>query len=169
MDRKEKSNLVSLVKDKLANNSFIAVVHYRGMSDKELFDMRSSLKEKDCGIKIAKNTLVKIAVKDTEFEPIAPHLVGPTAILYSQDPVALSKVLSDTAKQVESLKIITGFFDNKLVEESTIKSLAKLGSMEDVRASFIGRLKAVQSNFVRIVNAPNEGLASSFSNQVDAT
>lgn len=162
MNRDAKSAVVSDMKSNVVGSDFVVVVHYRGLTDKQLYDMRISLKSKKCGMKIAKNTLIRLAVKDTELEVIAPHLKGPTAILYSQDPIALSKVVSDTAKRSESLKIQVGFLDKALVSESTIQSLAKLGSLDEVRAAFIGKLKAVQSNFVRVVNAPNEGLASTF-------
>lgn len=165
MNKNQKSELVASLKDKLSKSSFVVIVHYRGMTDKQLYDMRVALKAKNCGIKISKNTLAKLAIKGTELEAIESHLSGPTAILYSNDPVALSKAVSDVAKQAEVLKIKVGFLDKALVNESAIKSLASLGSFDEVRASFIGKLKAVQSNFARIINAPNEGLASSFKNE----
>lgn len=165
MNRDEKTALVSELKDKAVNSDCVILVHYRGLTDKQLYDMRVALKSKDCGMKIAKNTLIRIAIKDTELEGLSEYLKGPTALLYSKDPVALSKIVSDTAKANEALKFQAGFLDKALVPESTIKSLASLGSLDDVRASFIGVLNAAQSNFVRILNAPSEGLASSFAKE----
>ncbi len=162
MNKTQKAELVSLLKDKLTSAVFVAVVHYRGMSDKQLYDMRIALKAKGCDMKIAKNTLVRVAIKGTDLEILSPHLSGPTAVLYSQDLIALSKVLSDFAKEIEVLKIKTGYLNKALVSENTINELAKLGSLEEVRASFIGTLKAAQSNFVRIIKAPEAGLASNF-------
>lgn len=160
MNRDQKSELVSFLKDKLLTSSFVALVHYRGMSDKDLYDMRISLKEKGCNMKIAKNTLTKVALKGSEMETLSEYLNGPTALLYSEDVVALSKVLADTAKKSEFLKIRAGFFNNAVIDEAAIKDLAKLGSLEDVRASFIGVLKGAQSHFVRILTAPEKGLAT---------
>lgn len=162
MNKNQKAELVSSLKSKLTNSVFVAVVHYRGMSDKQLYDMRVALKAKNCDMKIAKNTLVKVALKGTDLEILSPHLNGPTAILYSQDLIALSKVVSDFAKEVEFLKIKTGYLNKALVAESTINDLAKLGSLEEVRASFIDKLTAAQSNFVRIIKAPEAGLAENF-------
>ncbi len=160
MNKNQKSDLVTTLKNKLTSSAFVAVIHYRGMTDKQLYDMRVALKAKDCNIKIAKNTLVKVALKGTDLEVLTPHLSGPTAILYSQDVVALSKVLSDTSKQIDILKIKIGYFNKSLIAESAIKEMAKLGSLNDVRASFIGVLKGAQSNFVRILSAPEKGLAT---------
>ena len=164
MNRNEKEQLITSLKEKLSESTFVAIIHYRGMSDKQLYDMRVALKSKECGIKIAKNTLVKVAIQDTELEVLTPHLSGPTAILYSQDMVALSKILSDFAKEVEVLKIKIGYLNKELVSEDVIRDLAKLGSMEEVRSSFIGKLNGIQSGFVRILNAPESGMASSFEN-----
>lgn len=160
MDKNQKSKLVSSLKDKLTGSAFVSVVHYRGMNDKQLYDLRVALKSKGCNMKIAKNTLVKVAIKGTDLEALTPHLTGPTAILYSQDPVALAKAVSDMAKQVEVLKIKIGFFNKSLITEAVIKDMAKLGSLEEVRASFLGVLKGAQSNFVRILSAPEKGLAT---------
>ncbi|NBV06175.1 MAG: 50S ribosomal protein L10 [Proteobacteria bacterium] len=162
MNKNQKAELVSSLKDQLTNSVFVAVVHYRGMSDKQIYDMRVALKSKSCGMKIAKNTLIRVAIKGTDLEALTPHLKGPTAILYSQDLIALSKVISDFAKEIEVLKIKIGYLNKELITENTINDLAKLGSLEEVRASFIGKLKGIQSNFVRILNAPESGLASSF-------
>jgi large subunit ribosomal protein L10 len=160
MNRNQKSNLVSSLKSTLIGSAFVAVIHYRGMTDKQLYDLRVSLKSKGCNIKISKNTLVKVAIKGTELEALTEYLVGPVAVLYSQDPVALAKVISDTAKKVEVVKILTGFFNKTLMSEIAIKEMAKLGSLDEVRSSFIGLLKATQSKFVRVLNAPKDGLAT---------
>jgi len=160
MNRNQKSNLVSSLKSNLMGSAFVAVIHYRGMTDKQLYDLRVALKAKGCNMKISKNTLIKVAIKGTQLEPLNSFLVGPSAILYSQDPVILAKIISETTKQVQVLKIIAGFFNNSLMSESTIKEMAKLGSLDEVRASFIGIIKGAQSKFVRVLNAPKEGLAT---------
>jgi large subunit ribosomal protein L10 len=160
MNKEQKTSLVSSLKDKLTSSTFVAIVHYRGMTDKQLYNLRVSLKKKDCGLKIAKNTLIKLAVKGTDLEVLTPHLVGPTAVLYSNDPVALAKAVCDSAKEAKVLEIKTGFLNKALIDESTITAMAKLGSLEDVRASFLGMLKGAQSKFVRVLNAPEQGLAT---------
>lgn len=164
MNKNQKTELVSSLKDQLTASSFVAVVHYRGMNDKQLYDMRVALKSKGCSMKIAKNTLVKVAIKGTDLEILTPHLSGPTAILYSQDPVALAKVVSDFAKEFEVLKVKIGYLNKSLIANNVIGDLAKLGSLEEVRASFLGKLNGVQSNFVRVLNAHQSGVVSLLKN-----
>lgn len=160
--KEKKSTQISELKTNLEDSSFAVVIHYRGMTGRQLYDLRVKLKAKECGMKIAKNTLISLAVKGTQFESLSSHFKGPTAILYSKDPVALSKIVTDTLKEVESLKIRIGYLDKALIEDKTIANLAKLGSLTDVRSAFLGKLNAVQSNFVRVLIAPQSGLASLF-------
>ncbi len=164
MNKGQKSQLVAELKESLLDSSFIAIVYYRGMNDKQLYDMRVALKSNKCFMKIAKNTLVKVAIKDTDLEILSSELTGPNAILYSKDPVALAKIITNIAKDVEALKIRIGYFNKSIINANTIGNLAKLGSIEEVRASFVGVIKSAQSNFVRILNAPSSGLASLLKN-----
>ncbi len=164
MNKGQKSELVAKLKEDLLDSNFIAIIYYRGMNDKQLYNMRVALKSNNCFMKIAKNTLVKVAIKDTDLEILSPELTGPNAILYSKDPVALAKVLTDVAKEVEALKIRIGYLNKSIINVGAISNLAKLGSMEEVRASFVGVIQSAQSNFVRILNAPSSGLASLLKN-----
>ena len=151
MNKKQKTTLVSEIKDNLVASSFVAVVHYRGMNDKQLYAMRLALRNKECSMKIAKNTLLRVALKGTELENLSPYLKGPTAVLYSNDPVALSKVIADTAKEIQFLKPQIAYLNNSLISENEIQSMAKLGSLQDVRASFVYTLKSVQSNMASLI------------------
>jgi large subunit ribosomal protein L10 len=162
--KSQKSEIISELKASLSSSKCIIIVHYRGISGKQLYDMRVSLKSKGCGMRIAKNTLSEIVVKDTDLNILAPYFKGPTAILYSQDPVSLSKAVFQASKELASLKVQVGFFEKALIKESEIESLSKLGSLEDVRASFLAVLTGTQSNFVRILNAPQSGLVSFLQN-----
>ncbi len=160
--KSKKTELVSNLKTKLEKSNFVVIVHYRGMDGQQLYNLRVSLRSKNCHMKIVKNTLVNIAIKDTQYESLSQFLKGPTAILHCEDPVALAKIVSDTAKEVKCFEVKAGFLDNSIIKEGEILNLAKLGSLEEVRASFIGKLTGIQSNFVGVLNAPQTGLVSLF-------
>lgn len=160
MNKDQKQNTINLIKSNLLQNQFIAVIHYRGMNDKQLYDMRVSLKSNGCGMKISKNTLLRIALRETKLDIISGYISGPSALLFSDDPVALSKIISDIAKKSEFLKIIVGLYNKNIVNEDAILNMAKLGSKEEVRSKFLGILNVAQSNFVRVLTAPGKGLAT---------
>ena len=90
MNKSQKSDTIMLIKKSLAESPSILIVHYRGMNCKQIHDMRVILKKNQCDIKIVKNTLAKLALKNTNLEVLAPYLNGPTAIAHSQDIISLS-------------------------------------------------------------------------------
>lgn len=164
MNRDQKVQLVSQIKEDLLNSSLVVLLHYRGLSDKGLYDLRKALKGKNANLKIAKNTLIKVAIKDTELSVLEPHLKGPTAIAYANDPVALAKVVSESSKSNDLLQIQVGYLNKGILPKDAIGSLSKLGSLEEVRASFIGVLQGAQSGFVRVLGAAPSGIVSLLNN-----
>jgi len=164
MNRDQKSQLVSSLQSDLTASSFVVLLHYRGLSDKSLYDFRVALKSKGVKLKIAKNTLVKVAIKNSDLDILSPHLTGPTAIAYANDPVSLAKIVSKAAKENEALKIQVGYLNKSILSKDAIDSLSKLGSLEEVRASFVGLLNGAQSKFVRVLNAPRAGTVALLNN-----
>jgi large subunit ribosomal protein L10 len=168
MNRDQKIQLVSTVKESLLASNFVVLMHYRGLSDKSLYDLRVSLKSKGIKLKIAKNTLVKVAIKDTDLNILAPYLTGPTAIAYSDEPTALAKILVAAAKENQALKIQAGYLNKSVLSKDAVDSLSRLGSLEEVRAQFLSTLTGAQSKFVRILNAPGSGMVALLNNYVSS-
>jgi len=150
MNRTEKKTQVENIKGYFSDNTFVALAYYRGMNDSQLYNFRVSLKKSGCNLKVLKNTLINVAIKDSKYSQLSPYLKGPVAFMYSNDPVALSKVINDTSKDVEHLKPIVGLFNDKIVTAEEIAKLAKLGSIDDVRASFVYTLRATHSSILSI-------------------
>lgn len=164
MNRDEKAQLVSVIKDDLLDSELVVLLHYRGLSDNELYEFRKGLKENQSNLRVAKNTLVKVAIKDTDLNVLDPHLSGPTAIAYSKDPVALAKVVMETSKSNKLLQVQAGYLNKEILPTDAIGGLSKLGSLEEVRASFVGAIKGAQSSFVRVLGAAPSGMVSLLNN-----
>jgi len=164
MDRNQKAQLVSTIKEDLLNSELVVLLHYRGLSDKALYNFRKDLKLKKAHLRVAKNTLVKVAIKDTDLSILEPHLNGPVAIAYAKDPVALAKVVFDSSKSNELLQIQVGYLNKGILPKDAIGGLSKLGSLEEVRASFIGTIQGAQSGFVRVLGAAPSGMVSILNN-----
>ena len=165
MNKDQKTNLVSFIKEEiLKEDNFIAIVHYRGINDKDLYNIRVSLKSRNANLKIIKNSLVKVAIKDTPYETLGEYLKGPSAIAYADEPVGLSKTITEFAKENEHLKIQVGFLNNNILKENDIQNLSKLGSLEEVRASFVGLLQAAPAGFLQILKAPATNIVTILDN-----
>ncbi len=164
MNRDQKVQLTSTIKEDLLDSELVVLLHYRGLSDKDLYEFRRSLKEQNANLRIAKNTLVKVAIKGTDLDVLESHLSGPTAIAYTKDPVGLAKVVIDTSKANENLKIQIGYLNKEILPKNAIGSLSKLGSLEEVRSSFVGIIKGAQSNFVGVLGAAPSKVVSLLNN-----
>ncbi len=116
-------------------------------------ELRANARKVDCGVRVVKNTLVRRALKGTDFGPLDAHLEGPTAIVTSADPVAPAKVLSDFAKEHKNLKILGGVLEGQALDVAGIEALAKLPSREVLVAKMLGTMMAPVQNFVGVLAA----------------
>ena len=160
MVRSEKEISVKEIKEILDSNSICVLLNYKGLTAGEITTLRMSLKDRDSNIKIFKNTLFSKAVAGTTFEFLKDELNEQVAISYSNDPIALSNVLNNFLKDNEKLKIKLVSLDKSKADVSIIKEMAGLGSVNDIRARFIGVLQAAGSQLVAVLNAYKEKLES---------
>ena len=167
MQKAEKKEFVKNFNETLKDKEFLVVAHYKGLTVSEISSLRQKIKSADSIFKVAKNTLTKRALKDTNFEVLDKLFVGPTSIAYSNDPVSTSKALIDFAKDNGNLKILGGAMSGKELNIDEIKKLAALPSMEVLKAKILGllsasqrslmsTLQANQSNLIRLVTNKNK-------------
>lgn len=154
----QKQTSINLAKDILTNNQMFILLNYKGLNADDVVSLRTSLKDRDANIKIIKNTLFKRAIKDTEFAYLDKYFNDQIAVSYSKDPIALANVISKFVKDNDNLKIQVASLDGKQIDSRTIEELASLGSLDDVRARFIGVLRAPGSKLARVLTAYKEKL-----------
>jgi large subunit ribosomal protein L10 len=110
-------------------------------------------------VKVAKNRLAKIALKDTDAAAIAPLLKGPTVIAFSGDPVSAPKVAVDFAKANEKFVILGGTMGKTALNLDGVKALAALPSLDELRAKIVGLVQAPATKIAQLVNAPASKVA----------
>lgn len=159
MNRAEKKELIEDVHAKLKAASTMVVTQYRGLTVAEMTDLRRKMRAGGASFKVAKNRLVRLAAKDTNFEAASDMLKGPTAVAFSADPVAAAKGVVEFAKSNEKLVIIGGIYDGKVLDVSAIQSLAKLPSLDELRAKIIGMLKTPATRIASVLQAPGGQVA----------
>ena len=160
MLRQEKESFVSHIREELANSSIvIAVNRNSGITVEEITKLRKDMHKSEANLKILKNTLARIAIKDSALDSIEQYLEGPTALAYSNNPVGLAKAISEFAKSNEKLTILGGVMDGKAISVDVINELASLPSMDELRAKIIGLLTAAASKIVRTIKEPSARIA----------
>jgi large subunit ribosomal protein L10 len=154
MANPEKEAAVAELAESFRESSGAVLTDYRGLTVKQLQDLRRSLGE-SASYAVTKNTLTKIAAKQAGVELDEKLLVGPTAIAFiTGDVVEAAKGLRDFAKDNSPLIIKGGFLDGKILEPAEINKLADLESREVLLAKLAGGMKASLSNAVSLFNAP---------------
>lgn len=135
----EKKAVVEEIKSKLKNNKTFLLLDYQGLSDSELKSLRKDLRSQNSDVKIYKNTLMHLALKDEKIE-LDDYMTGPNAYLFSNDVIEPIKLISEFGKNHPSLEIRIGYIDGEKVELETIKKYATIPSMEGLLTMFAGGL-----------------------------
>ena len=154
MKRSEKKEFVQKLKEEIDSSSSVIVAHYSGLTVNESENLRSEMRNNGAKFKVTKNRLTKLALEQTQFKDIADLFTGPTAIAYSDDPVAPAKVAVDFEKKLENFKIIGGGYDGQKIEKDKINFLATLPSMDELRGKIVGLISAPAQKIASIVKEP---------------
>lgn len=145
--RAQKEDQVKILSKKLTSAKSLVFADYRGLTMKQLADLRDKLREIDAEFTIAKNTLLKRANPELEFE-------GPTAVLLSyEDEISPIKHLTKLIKDSGIGKIKSGFLGQELLDEAKVLQLATLPSKDELRAKTVGVLVAPLQGMVGVVQA----------------
>ena len=158
MNKTQKQSSIELAKSILNENQMFVLFDYKGLNATDVVKLRNELKDKKANMKVLKNTLFKKAIENTEFEFLNEYFNNQIAVSYSSDPIALSNVIFNFAKNNDKVDIKIASLDGKAVDIKTIEELASLGSLDDVRARFIGVLRAPGSQLARVLTAYKEKL-----------
>ena len=154
MARADKQAAVAEIVDSFNDSAGAVLTEYRGLTVKQLQDLRRSLGE-NASYAVVKNTLAKIAAAEAGIEGVDDLLHGPTAIAFiNGDVVEAAKGLRDFAKANPTLVIKGGVLDGKPLDASEIAKLADLESREVLMGKLAGAMLASLSQAVYLLNAP---------------
>ena len=159
MQKEQKREFVKQFNSILKDKEFMLVADYKGLNVSQISSLRDQISSANSNFRVAKNTLARMAIKNTNFEMLDKLFVGPTSIAYSDDPVSTSKVLVDFAKDNENLKILGGAMGEKELTVDEIKTLASLPSLEVLRSKLLSLLISSQTNIASTLNAVQSSLA----------
>jgi large subunit ribosomal protein L10 len=159
VDRAAKSELITSLNAAVKDSGVIVVAHYAGMTVAQMTDYRQRIRSAGGKVKVAKNRLAKLAVKDTDAAGISELFKGQTCIAYSKDPIAAAKVAVNYAKENEKLVILGGTMGKTVLDPNAVKALANLPSLDELRAKLIGLLNAPATKIARTIKEPGAKLA----------
>lgn len=159
MDRAAKRELVTALHDVFKNTGVVVVAHNTGMVAAQAADFRKKVKDAGGSVKVAKNTLAQLALKDTDASQLSGLMKGPTILAYSKDPIAAAKAAVSYAKGNDKLVILGGAMGKTILDAKGVKALAELPSLDELRAKIIGLLNAPATKIARTIKEPGGQLA----------
>ena len=162
MDRSQKADAVAQLSEVFNQAGVVVVTRNLGLTVAQSTELRSKMREAGASYKVAKNRLAKLALKDTDYAGLEEYLSGPTALGYSEDPVAAAKAVVDFAKTTDKLEIVGGSMGATVFDEAGVKALASMPSLDELRGKIVGLVNAPATKVVQLVNAPASKLARVF-------
>ena len=154
LDRAEKSELVAALNQVFKDTGTVVVAQYAGLTVADMTSLRGKMRAAGGGVKVAKNRLVKLALKGTDADHMSDLFQGPTMIAYSDDPVAAAKVSVEFAKTNEKLVILGGSMGKTNLNPDGVKALAELPSLDELRGKLVGMLQTPATRIAQIAAAP---------------
>ena len=160
MDRAQREQLVDELGQIFASSGVVVVAHYAGMTVAQMQDLRAKMREVGGSVRVAKNTLAKIALEGKASAKMAGLLTGMTMLSYSEDPVAAAKVCEGFAKDNSKFEILGGTMGGTVLDRAGVEAVSKLPSREELIASIVACIGAPAANIAGAIGAPASNIAS---------
>jgi large subunit ribosomal protein L10 len=162
MNRSEKTDAVAVLNATFNEAAVVVVTRNLGLTVAQSTDLRLKMRDAGAHYRVSKNRLAKIALADTQYQPLSDLLTGPTALATSGDPVAAAKVAVEFAKTNDKLEIVGGAMGDTVLDVDGVKALASLPSLDELRAKLIGLIQAPATKVAQVLVAPAGQLARVF-------
>lgn len=148
------------IKADMEGESALWIVDYRGLTVKQMQQLRRAIRESGASLKVYKNTLVHLALAEAELPTLDDILQGPSAFVFAGEDVAASaKVLKEFAKENPVLEIKGGLMEGKAVTAAEVEAIASLPSRDQLIAQIAGAISGVARGLATTINGVPRGLA----------
>ena len=160
MNRAEKTENLEQLTDRFGRAPIAVVTEYRGLNVAEITELRRGIREAGGEYLVSKNTLARLALKESGNTAVNDLLVGPTAIAFGYaDAVALAKAVHKFGEDHDALVIKGGLMDGEMLEAGQVAQLAKMPGRDELRAKLLALLTTPATNLVRLLQTPAQQLA----------
>jgi large subunit ribosomal protein L10 len=159
MPTEAKQQAVAELREELARNRTLIVSEYRGLTVKEIAEIRRSLRKSEITYRVVKNRLLKIAAGDSIGDALNPLLNGPTAIAFGNDEAGTAKAVIDAMRPYKVVKITGAVLGSQAISGEAVTRLATLPSRETLLAQVAGAVAAPMAVTAGLFDAPLRAVA----------
>jgi large subunit ribosomal protein L10 len=152
LTKTQKQQLIEELADKLKRQKGLVFTDFRGLKVGEIENLRKELKEAEIEYKVAKKTLIKLALEKAKKKIDISQFKDSVALAFGfQDSIMPAKIINNFSKKYKNLKILGGLVDDKFLTIDEVKELAKIPSRDELLAKFVGSLKSPIKGFVNVL------------------
>ena len=159
MPTEAKRLVVAELKEQLAGSRTLVVSEYRGLSVKELAEIRRSLRKQSVSYRVVKNRLMRIAAADTIGDALSPLLTGPTAIAFGTDATVTAKAVIDTMRPYKQVRNTGAVLGDRAIDADGVTRLAALPPRDVLLAQVAGAIAAPLATTAGLFDAPLRDVA----------
>ncbi|QQS34995.1 MAG: 50S ribosomal protein L10 [Ignavibacteriales bacterium] len=162
MNKTEKSEIISEIKEMIESASAVYLTDYTGITVEDINQIRNEFRKEGVRYKVIKNTLFKRAITESEkFDKLGDHLVGMTGYAFaSHNPVAPAKIIKKYFDTTQKLSLKACYIENQFYDGNQLNQLASLPSKNEIIAGILGSLNSPVSGVVGAINAVMRDLVS---------
>jgi large subunit ribosomal protein L10 len=153
MPTEAKQTTVAELRDQISQSRTMIVSEYRGLTVKEIAEIRRALRKQDVAYRVVKNRLMKIAAQDSVGEALAPLLTGPSAIAFGTDEAATAKAVIDAMRPYRVVRITGGVLGDKAIDADGVSRLATLPPREVLLATLAGGMQSPMTTLAGLLAA----------------
>jgi len=159
MPTEAKRETVASLREQLSHSRTLIVSEYRGLTVREIADIRRNLRKQAVSYRVVKNRLMRIAAADTLGNALDPLLVGPTAIAFGTDETATAKAVIDAMRPYRQVRITGGLLGTRAIDADGVTRLATLPSREVLLSQLAGAFAAPLATTAGLFDAPLREIA----------
>ncbi|HEU4758370.1 MAG TPA: 50S ribosomal protein L10 [Dehalococcoidia bacterium] len=160
MPTQKKIESVAQLRDRLQRASLVAGADYRGLTVKEMDQLRKRLRAAGLDVKVVKNTLLRLAAGETGQAEVMRLVEGPTALAFSYgDIIDAARALAEYAQAAPPGFTLRGaYLDGQVVSPEDLRELVRLPGKPVMIAQFLGHLQSPLAGFLGLLDAPLQEL-----------
>jgi large subunit ribosomal protein L10 len=158
MDRTQKADQIEWI-GKVFDQNAVVVVANGGLTVAQMTELRGELTKAGAGMKVIKNKLAQIAISGKPAKKISDLFKGPTAIAFSEDPVAAAKIIEAYTKKNDRLVILGGAMGDEVMNAAGVKALASMPSREELLGQIVQTIMSPGANLIGAIMAPGAQIA----------
>ncbi len=152
LNKSQKETIIQKLKEKLVNNKVLVVADFRGLSVKDMNDLKKQIREIGGSVQVAKKTLINLALQAEKIDFDTRQFSGPLAFIFGIAETEVPKKIWSFAKKNDKIKIEGGLLEGKIISLAEVESLAKMPSKKELLGKLVGTVQGPVRGFVYVLS-----------------